>query len=125
MSQPKKQILIIDDEPMWVRIIEYFLHEQGYEVRSALNGTEALDALRRFHPDLILSDVRMPDINGFDLLPLIKQIPSAAATPVVFFSAIDDFDARKTALALGAQDYVVKPFDAQDLTSVLSKYFPK
>jgi DNA-binding response OmpR family regulator len=118
----KKQILIVDDEPSWLRILTYFLKDKGYDVRAAQSGMEALATLGSFTPDLILSDVRMPDMNGFDLLDSIKKLPNTTATPVVFFSAIDDFDARKTARDLGATDYIVKPFDEKDVGLVISKY---
>jgi CheY-like chemotaxis protein len=125
MAEQKKQILVIDDEPAWLRIVSYFLNNQGYEVTAAESGIEALKTLKGFTPDLILSDIRMPDMNGFDLLQNLKKIPATASTPIVFFSAIDDFDARKTAKQLGAQDYIVKPFDEQEVSTVLAKYFPK
>jgi YesN/AraC family two-component response regulator len=81
--------------------------------------------LKQYTPDLILSDIRMPDMNGFDLLQHVKKLPATASTPIVFFSAIDDIDARKTAKQLGALDYIVKPFDEQEVSTVLAKYFPK
>jgi CheY-like chemotaxis protein len=125
MNEQKKQILVIDDEPAWLRIVSYFLNNQGYEVTAAESGFEALKRLKQFTPDLILSDIRMPDMNGFDLLQNVKKLPATASTPIVFFSAIDDIDARKTAKQLGATDYIVKPFDEQEVSNVLAKYFPK
>ena len=110
---------------MWLRIVSYFLEGQGYQVQSAESGKEALNTLKQFKPDLILSDVRMPDMNGFELLANFRKLPATSSTPVVFFSAIDDFDARKTAKELGAKDYIVKPFDEQEVSNVLAKFFPK
>lgn len=121
----KKQILIIDDEPAWLRILTYYLRDKGYDVRSAQSGNEALTTLDSFTPDLILSDIRMPDMNGFDLLDNIKKLPHFTSTPVVFFSAIDDFDARKTARDLGATDYIVKPFDENDVGRMIAKYLQR
>jgi len=118
----KKQILIVDDEPSWLRILTYYLKNKGYDVRAAQSGNEALKTLDSFTPDLILSDIRMPDMNGFDLLDSIKKLPNITSTPVVFFSAIDDYDARKTARDLGATDYIVKPFDEQEVSFLISKY---
>jgi DNA-binding response OmpR family regulator len=66
----------------------------------------------------------MPDMNGFDLVDNLKRIPTASSTPVIFFSAIDDYDARKVARTLGAVDYLVKPFNKDDVSSVLSKHLP-
>ena len=101
----KKHILIIDDEPTWLKISSHILRTCGYDVHTAGSGKEALKALVSYKPDLILSDVRMPDMNGFDLVDSLKRIPPASRTPVIFFSAIDDYDARKVARTLGAVDY--------------------
>ncbi|HLF20476.1 MAG TPA: response regulator [Bacteroidota bacterium] len=121
MAKPKKHILIVDDEPAWRRILSHFLSTKGYDVKEAGSGVEALQTLTKFKPDLIFSDVRMPDMNGFDLLDSIKKLPKLSATPVVFCSAIDDFDARKVAKDLGAAGYLVKPFDEEEIYSILSK----
>lgn len=123
-KKSKKQILIIDDEPTWLRITSYVLRNRGYTVRTAGSGAEALKTLASFKPDLIMSDIRMPDMNGFDLVDNLKRIPATASTPIVFFSAIDDYDSRKVARSLGAVDYLVKPFDENEVSTVLSKYLP-
>ncbi len=122
LSDPKKNILVVDDEPTWIKVLRYFLESRGYDVQSVGSATEALSTLRTYHPDLILTDVRMPEMNGFDLLAHIRTMPDMSKTPVVFFSAIDDYDARKTARDLGAADYIVKPFDQDEVASVLHKH---
>lgn len=122
MDKAKKNILVVDDEPSWLKVLRYFLENKGYEVKTASSGTEALKALQTYHPDIILSDVRMPEMNGFDLLDTIRKNPEVSGTPVIFFSAIDDYDARKTAKDLGAADYIVKPFDQEEVASVLHKH---
>lgn len=122
MTNTKKQILVVDDEPAWLKVLAYFLENRGYEVKSVSSGVEALAEVRTYHPDLILSDVRMPVMNGFDFLSNLRKLPETATTPVVFFSAIDDYDARKTARDLGAADYIVKPFDQDEVASVLHKH---
>jgi len=121
----KKHILVVDDEPSWLSAVTMVLQSKGYEVKTAVSGTEALKALKHFKPDLILSDIRMPDLNGFDLLDLVKKNPAIAATPVVFLSAIDDYHARKVARDLGAADYILKPVDESDMLSALEKYLPR
>ena len=121
MAKSRKHILIVDDEPSWRRILSYFLSTKGFDVKEAGSGVEALETLVKFTPDLIFSDVRMPDMNGFDLLDSIKKLPKLSATPVVFCSAIDDFDAKKVAKDLGAAGYLVKPFDEEEIYSILSK----
>jgi len=120
----KKHILVIDDEPAWRKITSHILRNHGYDVLTAGSGAEALKALTTFKPDLILSDVRMPDMNGFDLVDSLKSNPATSSTPVIFFSAIDDYDARKMARTLGAVDYLIKPFNEEEVSSVLSKHLP-
>ena len=66
----------------------------------------------------------MPDMNGFDFINSLKSMPINSQTPVIFFSAIDDYDAKKVAKNLGALDYLVKPFNEEEVTSILSKYLP-
>jgi CheY-like chemotaxis protein len=124
-AKPSRHILVIDDEPVWLSVIEQYLHAGGYGVVTARSGAEALQALTSFTPDLIFSDVRMPDMNGFDLVEAIKQLPATRSTPIVFVSAIDDYDARRVARDVGAVDYLVKPIDAKDVGSLLLRHFPE
>lgn len=123
-AKRKKHILVIDDEPTWLKITSHILKSRGYDVLTAGSGAEALRALATFRPDLIFSDVRMPDMNGFDLVDNLKRNPATSSTPVIFFSAIDDYDARKVARTLGAVDYLIKPFSEDDVSSILSKHLP-
>jgi len=123
MAKPKKHILIVDDEPSWRQILAHYLNRKGFYVKEAGSGVEALQTLAKFKPDLIFSDVRMPDMNGFDLLDNIKKLPKLSATPVVFCSAIDDFDAKKVAKDLGAAGYLVKPFDEEEISTLLTAAF--
>lgn len=120
----KKHILVIDDEPAWLKITSHILRKRGYDVRLVGSGAEALKTITDFKPDLILSDIRMPDMNGFDLLDNLKHSSTASTTPVIFFSAIDDYEAKKIAKNLGAVDFLVKPFDEDDVSFILSKYLP-
>lgn len=119
-----KQILIVDDEPVWLRVLTQLLQTKGYTVREAMSGADALNTLKSYEPDLILLDVRMPDMNGFDLLDHIKKLPNLASKPVVFVSAMDDFHAKKVARELGAADYILKPIDETEVNNVLEKYLP-
>jgi CheY-like chemotaxis protein len=122
MSKPKKQILVVDDEPAWLQILLYILRKKGYEVRGETNATDALKALKEFKPDLIVSDVRMPDMNGFDFLDRVKHSKKNSNIPFVFVTAIDDYESRKAAQDLGATDYLTKPFNEEDVVGILSKY---
>lgn len=125
MKARKKQILVVDDEPIWLRSMSAELRKVGYQVKEAQSASQALSLLTKYHPDLIVSDLRMPDMNGFDLLDKIRHSPSISATPVVFFSAIDDFHAKKIARELGAAACLLKPYDKQDLIVLLKQYLPR
>ena len=125
VTAKRKHILVIDDEPAWLKTTARVLRSEGYQVKEANSGAEALTVLRKFHPDLILSDIRMPDMNGFDLLDRIRKLPKNSTTPVVFFSAIDDFHAKKVARDLGATACLPKPYDQRDVVSVLEQYLPR
>jgi CheY-like chemotaxis protein len=122
MTRIKKQILVVDDEPAWLKILSYILRKKGYDVREESSATTALEALKEYKPDMIVSDVRMPDMNGFDFLDKVKHTRKNAKTPFVFISAIDDYDSRKAAQSLGATDYLTKPFNEDDVVRILSKY---
>ncbi len=127
-ESPKKlkhRILIVDDEPAWLDIVSMMLESKGYHVKAVRTGVDALAALSQFQPDLILSDVRMPDMNGFDFLEQAKKNPISSSTPVVFLSAIDDFHAKKVAREMGAADYITKPVDEKDVFQALQKYLPR
>lgn len=125
MTELKKHILVVDDEPVWLRMLTQILQNKGYDVKEASSGADALKTLKNYVPDLILLDVRMPDMNGFDLLDQIKKVPNLAEKPVVFVSAMDDFHAKKVARELGAADYILKPIDEREVNSVLAKYLPQ
>jgi CheY-like chemotaxis protein len=123
-KKSKRHVLVIDDELAWLKITSHILRSHGYEVTTANSVADALKTLKTLKPDLIFSDVRMPDMNGFDFVSRLKSMPTASTTPVIFFSAIDDYDAKKVAKSLGALDYLVKPFNEDEVTSILSKYLP-
>ena len=121
----KKQILVVDDEPAWLKSVTHVLKKQGYQVKAVQSAAEALALLVKYRPDLIVSDIRMPDMNGFDLLDKIRHLPKISSTPVVFFSAIDDFHAKEVARELGATACLLKPYDENDLYTVLKQYLPQ
>jgi CheY-like chemotaxis protein len=125
MMGKKKQILVVDDEPAWLKSVTHVLKKQGYQVKGVQTAAEALALLVKYRPDLIVSDLRMPDMNGFDLLDKIRHLPKISSTPVVFFSAIDDFHAKEVARELGATACLLKPYDENDLYTILKQYLPQ
>ena len=107
-------ILVVDDEKRMVRFIRLNLEQDGFQVVSAYNGTQALDQVRTALPNLVLLDVMMPDIDGFQVL---KKIREASSVPVIMLTAKGEEDDRVRGLELGADDYVTKPFSPRELVS--------
>ncbi len=110
----KFRILVVDDERRMVGFIRLNLEQDGFEVIEAYNGNEALDRLRDSLPDLILLDVMMPDIDGFEVLRMIREI---SQVPVIMLTAKGEEDDKVKGLELGADDYITKPFSPRELVS--------
>lgn len=107
-----KRILIVDDEPQIVRMLRASLQSSGYEVLTAANGAEAFRQFESEHPDLIITDLAMPEMNGLELTQSVRR---AAQTPIIVLS-VRDADAMKVrALDEGADDYLTKPFSMPEL----------
>ena len=122
MAKTKKHILVVDDEPAWLKILSYILRKKGFEVREESSAAAALEALKEYKPDMIVSDVRMPEMNGFDFLDHIKRSRKNSSTPFVFISAIDDEDSRHAAQNLGATDYITKPFNEDEVVRTITRH---
>jgi len=103
------RLLIVDDEEPVVEVLSDYFTGQGYEVGTARTGTEALAAMRRVRPDLVLLDVRMPGIDGVEVLRRIRALDGAL--PVIMVTANEDVALARETLKIGAFDYVAKPFD--------------
>jgi signal transduction histidine kinase/CheY-like chemotaxis protein len=111
-------VLIIDDDPESLELTERMLRKEGWETLVARNASEALDLAGSALPSLILLDVLMPDMDGWELLRALKSDPSVAACPVVMLSVVDDLE---RGVALGAADHLTKPLDRERLMSVLNR----
>jgi DNA-binding response OmpR family regulator len=109
---PKKTILVVDDEPRYVRLVEVNLTTEGYEVTTAANGQEAVEAVAGRQPDLILLDVMMPIMDGFTACSRIREF---STVPIIMVTAKGEERDRVRGLDTGADDYIVKPFSAQEL----------
>jgi DNA-binding response OmpR family regulator len=110
-----KKILIADDEPNIVVSLEFLMKQRGYEVRVANNGEDALAAVGEFRPDLILLDVMMPRLSGYDLCQKIRENPAWQNIRIIMLSAKGrDVEVTK-GLAIGADAYVTKPFSTKEL----------
>jgi CheY-like chemotaxis protein len=121
-SKPRT-ILLVDDEPMWLDAMSLILKDEGYKAITVTSGEEALLKLEKRKPDLIMTDVRMPVMNGFDLYQRIRENPKLAGVPVVFMSSIDDYYAKRTAKELGADGYLTKPSFTEDLKKSVESFF--
>lgn len=111
----KSTILIIDDSNDMHRLIRSALADEPWHIRSAFTGSQGLDIAAAGGVDLILLDVDLPDMNGFDVCRHLKADPIASQTSVVFLTTLATTDAKACAQSLKAEDYVTKPFDAGDL----------
>ncbi|MEG4322289.1 MULTISPECIES: adenylate/guanylate cyclase domain-containing protein [unclassified Microcoleus] len=108
-------ILIVDDTPDNVRLLSTILTEQGYQVRKALNGQRALATVQELPPNLILLDVMMPEMNGYQVCAQLKASPKTSSIPVIFLSALDDVVDKVKAFDVGAVDYITKPFQGKEV----------
>lgn len=109
-----KLILIVDDEARMRRFMQMNLELEGYRVIEANNGLEAIDRVREDLPDLVLLDVMMPEMDGFEALSIIRE---TSIVPVIMLTVRDDEDDKVKGLGLGADDYVTKPFSPRELSS--------
>ncbi len=109
------KVLIVDDLPDNLRVLSATLGQKGYEVRCAKNGAMALRAAISAPPDLILLDVKMPDMNGYEVCQQLKASPATQDIPVIFMSALDDVLDKVKAFEVGAVDYIIKPFQIEEV----------
>lgn len=110
----RRRILVVDDEPRMIRFIRLNLEHDGYDVFEASSGEEALEKLRDHIPNLVILDVMMPGVDGFETLRMLREISSV---PVIMLTAKGDVEDRVKGLELGADDYIAKPFDPSELVS--------
>jgi DNA-binding response OmpR family regulator len=110
-----KRILLVDDEPLILKGLKYTLEQEGYETDSAMDGEEALAKFDSSAFDLILLDVMLPGVNGFDLMEYIRPL----SIPVIFLTAMSSVENRVHGLKLGADDYLTKPFMTKELLARL------
>lgn len=114
---PEKEILVIDDEQMILDMLDQILSAAGYEVRTALGGKEALEIFADHPVNLVLTDIKMPGIDGYDLLREIKE--KDPDTRIVLMSGYSNDLSIREAIELGADEFVVKPFKGREILQVL------
>jgi two-component system, OmpR family, alkaline phosphatase synthesis response regulator PhoP len=112
----RAKILSVDDEQDVTDLVQFNLTRAGYDVVTADCGHGALRAVELHHPDLILLDLMLPDIDGFGICEILRRSPETASIPIVILTAWATTDARSLGLELGALDYLTKPFSPRELT---------
>src|SRR4029453_16597485 len=115
LPEQRGRVLIVDDEPANRSLLVRILTKDGYETDTAANGKEALLALERSKPDLMLLDIEMPGINGFELCTQIKQRPDTRLLPIVLVTGLGDRAPRFLGIRAGWNDFIAKPFDSDEL----------
>ena len=108
-------ILIVDDTPANLRLLSGMLAEQGYKVRSVINGQMALMATGAAPPDLILLDINMPEMNGYEVCERLKADEGTRDIPIIFISALDATEDKIKAFTVGGLDYITKPFQLEEV----------
>ncbi|MBU0574264.1 MAG: response regulator [Candidatus Margulisiibacteriota bacterium] len=116
-----KKILVVDDEPDLLELVTLRLKREGYDVLSASDGKKALELVKQQHPDLILLDLHLPMISGYEVCSNVKSDEECKKIPIIVFtvSQEEDFDKLRKA---GMDDYIVKPFEPADLLEKVKKY---
>lgn len=116
MSDSKK-ILAVDDENDVLLIIKTALLSEGFEVKTASGGADGIAIAREFQPDLVILDVMMPEMTGFDVLKEMRGIPALKQVPVIMLTGVADKEKIREAIDVGVTYYIVKPFEFHDLIS--------
>lgn len=115
LEHTHKDILIVDDTPVNLRVLAKILSDRGYKVRKALNGQIALTACQTLLPDVILLDIMMPDMDGYEVCQRLKSDPKTQDIPVIFISALEDEWDKVKAFKSGGSDYITKPFQIEEV----------
>jgi DNA-binding NarL/FixJ family response regulator len=113
----QKKLLLIDDDPNLILLVKDYLEFRGYEVVTAENGREALEVLEKQTPDMIICDVMMPEMDGYSLVSAIRSDSKTSWIPVLFLSAKGQSQDRVKGLNIGADVYMVKPFEPEELVA--------
>jgi CheY-like chemotaxis protein len=112
-------VLVVDDEPQVAWVLRFTLEHEGYRTFTASNGVEALEELEKHHPRLMVLDLMMPEMDGWAVLKAMTKLPVGERPRVVIVSALTGPDDKEKATALGADAFVPKPFDVEELIGVL------
>jgi two-component system alkaline phosphatase synthesis response regulator PhoP len=117
----KGKILVVDDEIYIVHILDFSLGMEGYEVITALDGEQALERMKAERPDLVVLDIMMPKLDGYEVCKAIKSNPTTKQTPVILLSAKGRNVDQKLGFDVGADDYITKPFSPRKLVERINQ----
>ena len=121
ISGHSAKILVVDDEPNIVIALEYLLQREGYEVQKAYNGQQALDCMENWTPDIVVLDVMMPGMNGFEVARRLREIPALELTKIIFLTAKGTQRDKESGYASGAEYYMIKTFDNDVFISTVNE----
>lgn len=113
-------VLIIDDEAVNIQVLSDFLEEQGIDIMVAKNGTDGISRAKKGQPDLILLDIRMPGMDGYDVCHQLKSDEATREIPIIFMTGLTELDDKLKAFAVGGVDYITKPFQQSELLARIS-----
>jgi len=111
------KILIVDDDPQVTAMLEKLLSLEGFETTSVTDSTEAMAVANSVKPDFFILDLMMPQPNGFEITRMLRGDPNFENSPILIITASDDYDSKAIAYVAGANDYITKPFDHDELPS--------
>ena len=111
-QESQSLVLIVDDEPLIRLILRHLLEQEGYQIAEAQNGIEAINVFKQLHPDIVLLDAIMPDMDGFECCTQLHRLDCSKHTPVLMITALKDQESVDRAFEVGATDYITKPIDS-------------
>ena len=114
--------MIVEDETDLIDILQIWIEEIGFKTQTSENGFDALNKINRQKPDLVLLDISLPQLNGFEVLKKLRSNPETAHIPVIILTANCDLETKKNALALKADGFMTKPVEASDLSKMIQKF---
>lgn len=120
-----KKILVVDDDNILRTVLKHYLEKQGYQVKDVASGNEGLTAFNEYSPDLVVSDVAMPEMDGLEFCRNLRSQPSGQLIPFIFLSGKDKLEDRVQGHSMGADDYLTKPFEMKELLAKIEGLLEK
>ncbi len=121
MGEARKTILVVEDEDNIALALEHLMRREGYALSRVASGADALPAIARDHPDLVLLDVMLPEVSGYEICQSVRLDPSLSGVKILMMTARGNQMERRKGLALGADGFISKPFDVRDLKAEVKR----